>query len=179
MAEKLETKFKDFFDDSLNLAEVKMEQSVAELLLKARATISVAESMTGGLIAERLTRTPGSSEYFIGGIVAYHPRIKVMQLGVNPKLIGRWGVVNPQVVESMAANVRERFKTTLGLATTGFAGPALREGEPVGLTFIALATPEGTKVKKFIFDGTRGEIRFKASQAALGLVWFYLGGAAP
>lgn len=179
MKTEFEKKFQEMFDEALAFAEVKMEHTVAELLHQTKSTIAVAESMTGGLICERLTRTPGSSEYFIGGIIAYHPRIKVANLGVDPKIVAKFGLVSQQVAEAMATGVRARFKTTLGLSCTGLAGPALKEGEPVGLTYLALATPEGIRTKKFIFEESREEIRFKASQAALAMVWLYLGGPNP
>ena len=171
--------FQELFDESLDFAEVKMELAVAELLHQTKNTVAVAESMTGGLVSQRLTKLPGSSEYFIGAVVAYHPRIKVLNLGVDPKIIAKHGVVSEQVAGQMASGIRDRFRTTLGVSVTGLAGPALNEGERVGLTFIGLATPKEVRVKKFIFEGSREEIRFQASQSALGIIWLYLGGARP
>jgi nicotinamide-nucleotide amidase len=179
MSPDFKTSFKEMFEEALDNAPLKMERAVARLLHQTKSTISVAESVTGGLICGRLTATPGSSEYFVGGIVAYHPRIKAINLGIDPKIIAKHGVVSEPVAGRMACGIREIFKTTLGLSSTGLAGPALKEGEPVGLTFLGLATAKEVRVKKFIFEGTRDEIRFQASQAALALVWLYLGGGHP
>lgn len=151
-------------------------QQIGDLLKKSGQTISVAESVTGGMVASRLTSVAGCSEYFIGGIVCYHPRIKVVQVGLPAALISQYGVVSREVAMSMAQEIRKRFKTDIGIATTGVAGPAPMPPAQVGKVFVALATDRTTEYKEVNLQGPRNEIRKKATQAALGLLWLHLGG---
>jgi len=134
-------------------------------------TLAVAESCTGGLIAERLTNVPGSSKYFVEGLVTYSNESKQRLLGVDKKLIREFGAVSQQVARDMARGVRHRAKTDFGLAVTGIAGPeGGTEEKPVGLVFIALADDAHTEHKRFVLPGDRELIRWRASQAALDML---------
>lgn len=172
----VEIKLENFFTKVLSLIGKITDQQIADLLKKSKQTISVAESITGGLISSRLTTVPGSSEYFIGGLVCYHPRIKVVQVGISASLISKYGVVSKEVAIALAEEIRKRFKTDIGLSSTGVAGPTPLPPAPVGRVYIALASSKETEWKELNLQGTRSEIREKAAQAALGLLWLHLGG---
>lgn len=175
--ENMETGKSDFqvMLDTLEFPD-ELDARVAELLSKKNLTISVAESLTGGLISSRLTSQPGSSQFYIGGIVCYSPRIKVQQVGVPPRLISQKGIVSDAVAMALAQGVRMRMGTHVGVGVTGFAGPAVSETERVGLVYVAIATEETTKARQFLFEGNRDEIRQQASDAAMGLLYFMLKG---
>jgi len=174
--EPVELKLEDFFTKVLSVIGRTTDQQIAELLQKSQQTISAAESLTGGLVASRLTNMPGSSDYFIGGIVAYSPRIKVTQVGISASLISQYGVVSKEVAVAMAEEIKKRMRTDIGIATTGVAGPAPIPPAPVGRAYIALAGKSVVEWKELNLQGSRQEIREKAAQAALGLLWLYLGG---
>ncbi|MBI5699215.1 nicotinamide-nucleotide amidohydrolase family protein [Candidatus Saganbacteria bacterium] len=176
MSEAQEVKLEDFFSKMLSVIGQITDDQIAELLKKRHQTVASAESVTGGLVAERLTNISGSSEYFMGGIVAYHSRIKVQELQVPGALIAKEGAVSSKVAEAMAEGIRRRFKTTIGLATTGVAGPLPAPPAPVGLVYIALADEGGVDVRELHLQGTRQQIREKAAQSVLGLLWLNLGG---
>ncbi len=167
--------FQAILDQVSTAAYAKLEEKVANLLKKHNHTIAVGESLTGGLISSRLTKLPGSSDFFLGGIVAYHTLLKVQQLGVDPKLIATHGVVSEATAKAMADGVRKRLHADVGLSATGVAGPDPQGGMPVGTVWIGLAVAGEIKAKKFVFDGNRDDIRQKASQAALGMVWLHYG----
>ncbi len=145
------------------------------ILSRSGQTISVCESCTGGLLSAWLTARAGSSRYFAGGIVAYANDIKVGVVGVRPSTLRRFGAVSPQTARQMAVNVRSIFKTELGLAVTGIAGPAggTRQ-KPVGTVHIALAAARRTMIRSFRFSGSRSMIRQRAGSAALGLLHDFL-----
>jgi PncC family amidohydrolase len=172
----VEIKLEDFFTKMLSAIGRTTDGQIAELLKKNKSTISVAESLTGGLISSRLTAISGSSEYFIGGSICYHNRVKVMDVGVPPSLISKHGPVSMEVALAMAEGVRKHMRTDIGLAATGAAGPKPLPPAPVGLTYIALSSEKGSEWKELHLQGTREEIREKAAQAALGLLWLCLGG---
>ncbi|MBI5700824.1 CinA family protein [Candidatus Saganbacteria bacterium] len=172
----LEVKLEDFFSKLLNMVGKTTDLEISELLKKNHKTISVAESITGGLISARLTNLSGSSDYFIGGIVSYSNRIKIQELGIPAAIIAKEGPVSSQVAELMADGIRRRFKTNIGLAITGCAGPDPLPPAPVGLIYAAVAIGNQIEWKELRLQGSRAEIREKASQAALGLLWFALGG---
>ncbi|MDX6385826.1 MAG: nicotinamide-nucleotide amidase [Blastocatellia bacterium] len=149
----------------------KMEEVVGRSLAISGFTLAVAESCTGGLIAERLTNVPGSSKYFVEGLVTYSNESKTRLLGVDKKLILEFGAVSQQVARDMARGARHRAKTDFGLAVTGIAGPdGGSEEKPVGLVFIALADEAHTEHKRFVLPGDRELIRWRASQAALDML---------
>ena len=148
-----------------------MEEVVGLRLAVTGFTLALAESCTGGLIAQRLTEVPGSSVYFMEGVVAYSNDAKIRTLGVDPELIARHGAVSAEVAEAMAEGVRSRAETDFGLSVTGIAGPGGgTEEKPVGLVFIALADDAHTEHRKLQLPGDRHLIRWRASQAALDLL---------
>jgi nicotinamide-nucleotide amidase len=170
-------KLEEFFTRVLSVIGRTTEVEVAELLKKTKKTVGVAESITGGLVSSKLTSQPGSSDFFIGGIVAYHNRLKVMELGVPASAIAQGSPVNADVAKAMAEGIRRRYRVDIGLATTGVAGPGSTvPPKPIGMTFIALASDTGTTVKELSLSGSRNEIREKATAAALGMLWLHLGG---
>lgn len=176
MAES-EVKLEDFFTRVLSVIGKTTESEVAELLKKTKKTVSVAESLTGGLLSSKLTSQPGSSDFFIGGIVCYNNRIKVMDLGVPANIIAHESPVSKEVVIAMAEGIRKRYRTDIGLSATGIAGPTTTTPpKPIGLTYIGLASDSGTVFKELHLTGGRNEIREKAAAAALGLLWLHLGG---
>jgi nicotinamide-nucleotide amidase len=148
-----------------------IEEVVGQRLTLKGYTIATAESCTGGLIAERITRVPGSSQYFLGSIISYSEDIKVDLLGVNRDLIDSRGVVSGDVAEAMARNVKEKIGSTIGLSVTGVAGPGgATEGNPVGTVYIGMADDVGSSNRRMILPGDRHLIRWRASQAALDMV---------
>ncbi|HEX8738149.1 MAG TPA: competence/damage-inducible protein A [Pyrinomonadaceae bacterium] len=146
----------------------KMEEVVGKLLSDRGETLSLAESCTGGLIAQRLTEISGSSKYFIEGVVAYANEAKTRTLNVPAQLIEKHGAVSAEVAEAMAKGMRERTQTDYAISITGVAGPTGGSAEkPVGLVFIGYADASKTKSFKIMLPGDRELIRWRASSAAL------------
>ena len=154
-----------------------MEEVVGHLLLKKSLTISVAESCTGGLIGHRLTGVPGSSKYFLGGVIVYSNQSKTDLLRVDPKDLKTYGAVSGTTVEEMACGVREQVKTNLGLAVTGIAGPdgGTRQ-KPVGTVYVSLAAGDKCFSKEYRFWGNREQVKLNSSMMALDWVRRYLNG---
>jgi nicotinamide-nucleotide amidase len=151
-----------------------METVVANLLNQNRATIAVAESCTGGLVAQRLTSIPGSSSYFLGGVVCYSNELKSAWADVPAELIEAKGAVSAEVAIALAEGIRRRTGAKLGLGITGIAGPAGGTPEkPVGTVHIALSNESATKERGMHFPGDRERIRKYAAQTALDLVRRY------
>ena len=151
------------------------ERPIEELVLalcRARGlTLATAESCTGGLVAERLTRVPGSSDVFLGSIVAYANEVKLGQLGVARQLIEEHGAVSAEVAGAMAQGVRERLGADVGVAVTGVAGPnGGTDEKPVGLVYVAVSGPEVERTIDFTYPADRESIRSRAAVAALHLV---------
>jgi nicotinamide-nucleotide amidase len=152
-----------------------MEAVVGRLLRERKATLAVAESCTGGLISHRITEVPGSSDYFLRGVVAYSNRAKEELLRVSPALLEHYGPVSRAVAEQMVKGVRESSGATVGVATTGIAGPTGGTPEaPVGRVFIALSAQDMSEVKQHDFFGDRQQIKVMASEVALDRVRRYL-----
>lgn len=152
-----------------------LEEIVGKLLNSRKLSISTAESCTGGLLGHRLTNVPGSSDYFVGGIVSYSNDVKENTLAVSNKTLESHGAVSAETAIEMAENVRIKLKSNLGLSITGIAGPSGGTDEkPVGLTYIALADGIDTKVKEFRFLTDRRLNKNVSSQAALNMVRLYL-----
>ncbi|HSE30212.1 MAG TPA: competence/damage-inducible protein A [Pyrinomonadaceae bacterium] len=148
-----------------------MEQVVGLKLSVGGYTLAVAESCTGGLLSQRLTDVPGSSKYFIEGVVTYSNDAKIRTLGVEPILLLEHGAVSAPVAEAMAEGIRKRADTDFGLAITGIAGPGGgTEEKPVGLVYIAVASESGTEHRKLNVPGDRHLVRWRSSQAALDLL---------
>jgi nicotinamide-nucleotide amidase len=152
-------------------SEQSLEEVTGMLLVMKNATISVAESCTGGLLAERLTNVPGSSRYFMSGIVTYSNQSKMELAGIPPLLLEMTGAVSPEIAKGLAEGVRQRANTTIGVGITGVAGPTGgSEEKPVGTVHVAVALPTGTVHRQFLFPGDREKIRWQASQAGLDMV---------
>lgn len=148
-----------------------LEQVVGELLKWRGYTLATAESCTGGLLAGRITDVPGSSEYFLEGVISYSNEAKADLLGVPKKLIKEHGAVSEEVANAMAAGIRKRAGSTFGVGITGVAGPGGgSEEKPVGLVYIALADDSQATARKFIFPGDRQFIRTLSVNAALDMV---------
>src|SRR5262245_33031566 len=152
-------------------AEETLEEVVVKLLLKSNQTVAVAESCTGGLLANRLTNVPGASAVFLAGYVCYANQAKIDMLNVDPQLIEKHGAVSEQVAQALAEHARVCAGSDYALATTGVAGPSGGSPEkPVGTVHIALATPGETIAKKFFFPTDRETFKQIATQAALELL---------
>ena len=148
-----------------------LEGVVGELLRKAGATLTVAESCTGGLLAERLTRIPGSSDYFLGGAVTYTNQLKSLVLGVPSKMLREHGAVSEPVARAMAEGVKQTYRSDYGIGITGVAGPGGgSEEKPVGTVHIAVAGPRGTAHKRIRFPGDRERVRMQSAQFALDML---------
>ena len=148
-----------------------LEEVVAEQLTLNNATIAVAESCTGGLLAQRLTSIAGSSSYFLGGVVCYSNELKTAWADVPAEMIAAKGAVSPEVAVALAEGIRRRVGSTFGLGITGIAGPGGGSDEkPVGTVHVAIAHAGGIKERGTRFPGDRESIRWQASQIALDLV---------
>jgi nicotinamide-nucleotide amidase len=148
-----------------------LEQIVGYWLQMRNSTLAVAESCTGGLLAERITSIGGSSRYFLGGAVVYSNHLKTELAGVPAEMIERHGAVSREVAGALAEGIRYRCESTLGVGITGVAGPAGGTQEkPVGLVFHAVASDTGTEVVQRNFPGDRKRIRRFASTMALDMV---------
>lgn len=151
------------------------EQRIGALLRERGRTLGVAESCTGGLIAHRLTNVAGSSEYFLGGIVAYANAIKVRLLNVSPQTLEKYGAVSRQTVMEMAQGARRALGADLALSVSGIAGPGGGSADkPVGTVWVGLATPEGVWARRFHFDGDREQNKAAFAEAALTMLLTYL-----
>jgi nicotinamide-nucleotide amidase len=168
LVDKIEDELGDFvYSDNGD----SLEQIVSYYLQMRNATIAVAESCTGGLVAERLTSISGSSRSFAGGAVVYSNSLKTEFADVPQDIIDVYGAVSEPVAKALAEGIRKRCGTTLGIGVTGLAGPTGGTAEkPVGLVFHALAGESGTEVVKRNFPGDRERIRWFASQQALDMV---------
>jgi nicotinamide-nucleotide amidase len=166
----------DKIADRLGLAvftttDESMEQVIARLLTEQKATVSVAESCTGGLIAQRLTDLPGSSVYFLEGAVTYSNEAKIRNLGVSRETLEKHGAVSSETAQEMAAGMKERAGSDYAISVTGIAGPdGGSEDKPVGTVWFGLADNDGVKTKMLLFPGDRYLIRWRSSQAALDLL---------
>jgi PncC family amidohydrolase len=156
-----------------------LAQQVGERLRQLRKSIAVAESCTGGLLGAALTDVPGSSAYFLGGVISYADQVKREQLGVSDATLRRYGAVSEETAAAMASGVRQRLQADIGVSITGVAGPDAEGTKPVGLTFIGIATPalpssgEGGKsisTYRYQWAGDRWDNRRRSVIAALELL---------
>jgi nicotinamide-nucleotide amidase len=148
---------------------------VAKLFRDSGLTLSLAESCSGGLIAQRITDIPGCSRYFLEGVVTYSNAAKMRLLGVPAELLDSCGAVSSECAAAMATGVRQASGSDLGLAVTGIAGPdGGSEEKPVGTVFISLSSPDGCRTKRFQFDGNRDGIRVLTAWTALDWLRQYL-----
>jgi nicotinamide-nucleotide amidase len=141
-----------------------LEQVVGDLLRARHASLSVAESVTGGLLGGRITAVPSSSDYFRGGFVVYSNEMKIKLLGVPAELLAEHTAVSEPVAKAMADGAKERTSSDYAVSMTGYAGP---DGEQVGLVFIGLATPAGTEVRRIMFPADRDRVRAFSTNTAL------------
>src|SRR5216683_6768485 len=157
---------------------------VGERLRKLRKSLAVAESCTGGLLGAAVTDVPGSSAYFLGGVISYADQVKLDQLGVSAATLDRYGAVSEQTAAAMASGVRQLLHADVGVSITGVAGPDAEGSKPVGLTFIGIATPtlpsprgggESVLTHRFQWTGDRWDNRRRSVIAALELLVQTLG----
>ena len=145
-----------------------IEALVLDLCRGRGLTLGTAESCTGGMVAQRLTSVPGSSEVFAGAVVAYADEVKARELGVPREILERHGAVSAETAAAMAAGARERLGADLAVAITGIAGPGGGSDEkPVGLVFLHAEGPDGSRSADFVFPGDRDSIRRRAAVTAL------------
>ncbi len=152
-----------------------LAEELGNLIAARSLTLAVAESCTGGLLSHTITNVPGSSQYYIGGIVAYSDTVKMDFLGVTPATIRKYGAVSERAVLVMASMVTDLFVADVGISITGIAGPGGgSEEKPVGTVFIAVASESDETVKKCNFRGTREEIKEASVKAAIELAVKFL-----
>lgn len=154
-----------------------LEVQAGELLHQRGLRLATAESCTGGLVGHFISNVPGSSDYFLGGVVSYANSAKQALLGVRAETLEAHGAVSQQTVLEMARGARHALGSELGLAISGIAGPGGGSPEkPVGLVWIGLSTPEGDQAWQYFFSGDRLEIKTQAAQAALRRLVEWLSG---
>lgn len=145
-------------------------RELGETLRSSGLTVAVAESCTGGLVGALITDRPGSSTYFLGGVIAYSDEVKTDQLGVSMSVLERVGAVSREVAEAMADGARSRFGASIAVSVTGVAGPdGGSPAKPVGLTYVGIASNRGTVAHEYRFKGDRWSNRREAATAALRL----------
>jgi PncC family amidohydrolase len=150
---------------------------LGDLMRQRKLTLATAESCTGGLIADRITNVPGSSEYFLGGIVAYSYEAKVSLLGVSWDTLHACGAVSEEIVIEMARGARMALDADIAVSVSGIAGPGGgMPDKPVGTTCIGLSTTDGDWARKFIWDGNRLQNKALSVEAALRFIADYLEG---
>ena len=148
-----------------------LSEVTARLLLERGLTLAVAESCTGGLVGKRFTDTPGSSDYFLGGVTAYHNDVKMSVLGVPAGMLAQFGAVSSEVATAMAVGVRDLLHSDCALSTTGVAGPGGgTEEKPVGLVYVGSVLDGVTEVERLTLWGRRDQIRERAALAAVDLL---------
>ena len=171
LSSRLEEALEDWLYSTGGHSADSLEQIVLYYLGLRTATLAVAESCTGGMIAQRITSVPGSSRSFLGGAIVYADPLKTAFAGVSPELIATKGAVSAEVAEALANGIRMRTGATLGLGITGIAGPTGgTDTKPVGLVYIALADPTRTEVMDRTFRGDRQRVREWATQQALDMI---------
>jgi len=170
--EELSGKMEEALDDWLYSSEGEsLEQIVLYYLGLRQATLAVAESCTGGMVAQRITSVPGSSRSFLGGVIVYSNELKTAFADVSPELLERYGAVSSEVAAALAEGIRKRTGATLGLGVTGVAGPAGgTDSKPVGRVYFAVSDGQKTDTFDRNFRGDRDRVRAWASQQALDLI---------
>ena len=155
--------------------ENSLEAKIGEKLTRMSLTLSAAESCTGGLVGSRLTDVAGSSEYFLGGIIAYSNEAKVKLLAVQRETLAAYGAVSEQTAREMAEGVRRCFNADIGLSITGIAGPGgATKDKPVGLMWLALAAKDGTRAISIRLAGDRLQNKAAAAEQLLSLLEEYI-----
>ncbi|MEP7361157.1 MAG: CinA family protein [Chloroflexota bacterium] len=150
---------------------VGLAQGVGEALRNAGLSLATAESCTGGLVGHLLTEIPGSSDYYLGGLVSYSDDLKQRELGVDASVLEHHGAVSAQTCVAMAEGARHRYGASVAVAVTGIAGPGGgSDAKPVGLTYVAVADPAGHDVERHQWSGDRHANKIASAEAALKLV---------
>lgn len=153
------------------MTQAPLAEEIGQLLRRGKRSLAVAESCTGGLLGYLITSVPGSSDYFLGGIIAYSNAAKISALGVTPQTLDTHGAVSQATALAMADGARVRFESDFALSITGIAGPGGGlEGKPVGLTWIGLSSTRGSQAREHLFDHDRSGNQHAAAQAALQLL---------
>ena len=144
--------------------------ALIDALAAAGETVAVAESLTGGLVCSTLVNPAGASRVVVGGAVVYSTDVKALVLGVDEELLAERGAVDAAVAVQMATRARSKFGSTIGISTTGVAGPDPQDGIAVGTVFVAVTSDRGDSVEEHHFEGTRDEIRWSTVDAALTIL---------
>ena len=157
------------------VSKCSLEELIGELLREHGWRLAIAESCTGGLIGHRITNVPGASTYYMGSIIAYAYEAKVRLLGVDWDTLEKFGAVSESTVREMAEGVRQALAADVGLSVSGIAGPGGGTPEkPIGYTWVALSTPDGTLTKQLMVKGNRLENKRDSAQIALKFLYKYL-----
>jgi nicotinamide-nucleotide amidase len=157
-------------EDQVTCGAGNLEDAVLDLLKARGESLALAESVTGGLLASRLTAIPGASEAFLGGVTAYSGRAKALLLGLDPDLLEAQGTVSEATSRALAEAVRDKLGATWGLGLTGNAGPGAEGEAPLGTVFVALAGPGGTTARTFCLPGDRADVQLRGAGWALDLL---------
>lgn len=153
-----------------------LAEDVGKLLRSRKETLAVAESCTGGKVGDMITDVPGSSDYFLGGVISYSNEAKVRLLGVGRGILDTKGAVSEEVAIQMARGVRESMGATYGIGITGIAGPTGgSKAKPVGLVYIALVSTNDKVCERNVFKGSRTEVKKAAAERSLEMVLEFLG----
>jgi PncC family amidohydrolase len=159
------------------MSVISLEEQIGKLLRERKLSLALAESCTGGLVGDRITNLPGSSEYFRGGIVAYAYEAKVSLLDVSWDTLNTFGAVSEETVREMARGARMRFQTDIAASISGIAGPGGgTDSKPVGTVWLAIAAPDGEWTSLRHFSGSRRQIKAASADAALQLILDFLNG---
>jgi PncC family amidohydrolase len=164
----------------INMSDQPLEIIIGNTLRERKLTLATAESCTGGLLGSLITDIPGSSDYFLGGIIAYAYGAKENLLGVRHETLWQFGAVSRETVREMARGVRRAFAADIGVSITGIAGPGGgMPNKPIGLVWLGLCTYDGEWSKCCHWNGNRLENKVASAQAALQFIHDYLNGITP
>ncbi len=160
-------KAKEILGDRVYSERESLEEVVGRLLKDKGYILSVAESCTGGLLGAKVVNVPGSSAYFMGGVIVYSNELKQKLLGVKEETLRKFGAVSPQTCHEMLEGLKDRFGTDAGIAITGIAGPGGSTNKPEGLTYIGVYLKDKTEVSEYVFGFGRNLNRLASCQIAL------------
>ncbi len=147
------------------------EEELGSVLRARRMSVAVAESVTGGMVSDRITDVPGSSEYFLGGVVAYSNESKMRLLGVRKETLESYGAVSGETAREMATGIRRTYSADVGAAATGIAGPSgATPSKPVGTVFLAVEIRGKRIAEEALFPGERAEVKRAASDRLIGMI---------